>query len=78
MRDKPCFSAKWIAKTTQLIINSLRRLDEHPTSPGHVLVVPKQHIPDLLCLPPELGAFMLSLVKEVHGKLSRYAFKRLL
>lgn len=76
MHDKPCFfcevdSKDYIADNEQFYAV----LDEYPVSPGHALIVPKRHIPDLLHLPPEFGNPMLHLVKEVHGKLSTYALE---
>ncbi len=76
MRDKSCFfcevdSKNYIADNEQFYAV----LDEYPVSPGHALIVPKQHVPDLLRLPPEFGDSMLCLLKEVHGKLSTYALK---
>ena len=76
MRDKPCFfceidSRDYIADNEQIYAI----LDEYPVSPGHTLIIPKQHIPDFLHLSPELGVSMLRLIKEVHDKLSTYVLK---
>lgn len=76
MRDKPCFFCE-INSRNYLADNDhfYAILDEYPVSPGHTLIVPKQHFPDILHLPPELGRSMLCLITEVHSKLSTYALK---
>lgn len=76
MHERPCFfcevdSKDYIADNEQFYAV----LDEYPVSPGHTLIVPKRHIPDILYLPSEFGNAMLHIVKEVHGKLSTDALK---
>ena len=42
-------------------------LDQRPLFPGHVLVIPKQHIETLLDLPAALSAPMLDAARRVAG-----------
>ena len=40
-------------------------LDQRPLFPGHVLVIPKQHVETLLDLPPSLSAPMLDAARRL-------------
>lgn len=40
-------------------------LDINPINPGHTLVVPKEHYPDLLSTPPDLAAHLMTVVQRV-------------
>ncbi|MFH1866842.1 MAG: HIT family protein [Patescibacteria group bacterium] len=40
-------------------------LDIHPTSPGHTLVVPKKHYPDLVNTPPEVAANLVAVAQKL-------------
>jgi histidine triad (HIT) family protein len=46
-------------------------LDIAPVTPGHALVIPKAHYPDLFALPDELGAALLAAKKRVGRALLR-------
>jgi len=39
--------------------DALALMDLYPATPGHVLVIPKQHIENIYELPPELGAHLM-------------------
>ena len=45
--------------------NVMAFLDIEPISPGHILVIPKQHFFNLLDLPEQIGAEMLAVSKVV-------------
>ncbi|MDK2921365.1 MAG: histidine triad family protein [Desulfonauticus sp.] len=45
--------------------NILAFLDIAPVNPGHTLVIPKQHYPTLLDLPPALGQELLEALQKV-------------
>ncbi len=45
-------------------------LDIHPIRPGHVLVVPKTHEPDLYKLSPEHYQAVMAIVQEVSGRIA--------
>lgn len=36
-------------------------LDLYPVHPGHTLVVPRQHVPDLMSCPPELAGRLMEI-----------------
>jgi histidine triad (HIT) family protein len=44
-------------------------LDINPVTPGHVLVVPKEHLPDLADLTDELAAEMLAVARRLAAAL---------
>ena len=44
-------------------------LDAHPRTPGHTLIVPKEHYVTLLDIPSKLGSELLEFTKKVAGKL---------
>lgn len=76
MRDESCFfceveSGDYIADNEHFYAI----LDEYPVSPGHTLIVSKQHIPNLLHLPPQFADSMLRLVNDAYSKLSTYTLK---
>ncbi|MDP8961675.1 MAG: HIT family protein [Actinomycetota bacterium] len=45
--------------------------DEHPVSPGHMLIVPKRHEPDLFALTDEQQDAVWALLRRVHSRLER-------
>lgn len=46
-------------------------MDINPVTPGHLLVVPRGHYPDLASLPPELGARMFRWAQSLAAALHR-------
>jgi histidine triad (HIT) family protein len=40
-------------------------MDLRQANPGHVLVIPKQHIPTIYDLPPDIGAVVMQCVIEM-------------
>lgn len=40
-------------------------MDIAPVNPGHVLIVPRQHVPDLTTLEPTVGAKMFILAQRI-------------
>lgn len=44
-------------------------LDAHPRTPGHTLIVPKEHYVTLLDIPSKLGNELLGFTKKVAGSL---------
>lgn len=46
-------------------------MDIDPVTPGHTLVVPKKHLPDLADLDDELAAEMMAVARCVAGALRR-------
>ncbi len=55
------------AKTVYEDANFLAFLDINPASPGHTLVIPKEHIAVLPQLPDELAAKAMVLIKKLAG-----------
>src|SRR5437773_12527000 len=48
--------------------HSLAFLDIHPLNPGHTLVVPKKHYPNMAEMPPEeVGRVFVSVAKVMRG-----------
>ena len=79
MCDKLCLFCKMDCK--EFIIDNeyfYAILDEYPVSPGHVLIVPKQHVSRLNDLPVRYGEAMLRIIDEVYTKISVHTLKRLL
>lgn len=76
MRDKLCLFCKIDCK--EFISDNeyfYAILDEYPVSPGHVLIVPKQHISKLNDLPVRYGEAMLRIIDEAHTKISVHTLK---
>ena len=46
-------------------------MDIQPINPGHILVIPNQHIPDLASLPPEIGKQIFSVGQKLASALRR-------
>src|SRR3990170_469091 len=46
-------------------------LDMNPIAPGHVLIVPNDHVPDLASLPTEAGSQMMSTAGRLSQALRR-------
>jgi len=46
-------------------------MDIHPITPGHVLVVPRQHCEGLADLPPELGAHLFQAAQKIGLAIAR-------
>jgi histidine triad (HIT) family protein len=46
--------------------NFVAFLDIHPHAPGHTLVIPKEHFPNLKELPTELGQELVRIIKETE------------
>ncbi len=46
-------------------------MDIDPVTPGHVLVIPKEHLPDLADLTDELAAEMMAVARRVAAALRR-------
>jgi diadenosine tetraphosphate (Ap4A) HIT family hydrolase len=44
-------------------------LDINPITPGHTLVIPKQHAPSLTDLAPETAAHMMKVARRIAGAL---------
>jgi len=44
--------------------NFVAFLDIHPHAPGHTLVIPKKHFPNLKELPTEFGQELIKIIKE--------------
>lgn len=42
--------------------------DKNPMTPGHTLVIPKEHYINLFDLPKELGCEMLELIQKISQK----------
>lgn len=40
-------------------------LDIHPVNPGHTLVIPKKHFPDLAAAPPDVAAGLMKVAKNI-------------
>jgi histidine triad (HIT) family protein len=48
--------------------HTLAFLDIHPLNPGHTLVIPKKHYPNMLEMPPEeAGRVFVSVTKVMRG-----------
>jgi histidine triad (HIT) family protein len=43
-------------------------LDTHPVAPGHVLVVPRRHVPSVADLSPEEGAELWATAQRLAGR----------
>jgi histidine triad (HIT) family protein len=50
-------------------------LDLDPVTPGHVLVIPKQHLPWLADLPEEIAAEMFSAARALAAALRRSSLR---
>ncbi len=50
-------------------------MDIDPVTPGHVLVMPKAHLPELADLSDELGAEMLAVARRIAAALRRCALR---
>jgi len=46
-------------------------LDIAPVNPGHVLVIPKAHYPDLLALPEQLTVQLVTVARKIAPASSR-------
>ena len=44
-------------------------LDIQPINPGHILVIPNQHIPDLASLPPDTGKQLFAVGQKLAASL---------
>ena len=78
MCDKLCLFCKMDCK--EFIIDNeyfYAILDEYPVSPGHVLIVPKQHVSRLNDLPVRYGEAMLRIIDEVYTKISVHTLRLL-
>lgn len=50
-------------------------LDVDPVTPGHLLVIPKQHLPWLADLPEEIGAEVFSTARALAAALRRTSLR---
>ena len=50
-------------------------MDIQPVNPGHLLVIPRQHIAGLADLPAEVGAWMFTLAQTLSAALRRSGLK---
>lgn len=50
-------------------------LDIDPVTPGHALVIPKEHLPDLADLTDDLAGEMLAVARQVAAALRRTALR---
>jgi histidine triad (HIT) family protein len=76
MLDNDCLFCKIIAKQilAQIVYeddHALAFLDIHPHAPGHTMVIPKTHAPNLLELPPEEIGPLFVAVQHVGEMLSK-------
>jgi len=46
-------------------------MDIQPINPGHILVIPNQHIPDLAGLPPDIGKHIFAIGQKLASALRR-------
>lgn len=46
-------------------------MDIQPINPGHLLVIPNQHIPDLASLPPDTGKHIFAVGQKLAAALRR-------
>ncbi len=46
-------------------------MDIHPINPGHMLVIPNRHIPDLASLPPDTGKHIFAVGQKLAAALRR-------
>lgn len=46
-------------------------MDIQPINPGHILVIPNQHIPDLADLPPDIGMQIFAVGQKLASALRR-------
>jgi histidine triad (HIT) family protein len=46
-------------------------MDIQPINPGHLLVIPNQHLPDLASLPPEIGKHLFAIGQNLAAALRR-------
>ena len=46
-------------------------MDIQPINPGHILVIPNQHIPDLSGLPPDIGKHIFAIGQKLASALRR-------
>ena len=44
-------------------------MDIQPINPGHILVIPNQHIPDLAGLPPDIGKHIFAIGQKLASAL---------
>jgi histidine triad (HIT) family protein len=71
--NEECIFCKIISKKAGAVIvfedpNSIAFLDIHPLNPGHTLVVPKNHYPSMVEMPPEdVGRVFVSVAKVMKG-----------
>jgi histidine triad (HIT) family protein len=71
-----CLFCKIVAKQipAQIVYeddHALAFLDIHPSAPGHTMVIPKVHAPNLLELPPEEVGPLFAAVQHVGKMLSK-------
>ncbi len=71
--NEDCIFCKIVSKKARAVIvfedeHSLAFLDIHPLNPGHTLVVPKKHYPNMAEMPPEeVGRVFVSVAKVMRG-----------
>lgn len=46
-------------------------MDIQPINPGHLLVIPNQHLPDLASLSPEIGKHLFAIGQKLAAALRR-------
>jgi len=71
--NEDCIFCKIVSKKAEAVTvfedeHSLAFLDIHPLNPGHTLVVPKKHYPNMAEMPPEeVGRVFVSVAKVMRG-----------
>jgi histidine triad (HIT) family protein len=76
MASQDCLFCKIIAKQipAQVVYedgHAFAFLDIHPSAPGHTMVIPKMHVPNLLELPEDEVGPLFRAVQHVAGMLSK-------
>ena len=72
--DAPCIFCRIIAGSAPASFvhedeEVVAFMDINPVAPGHLLVVPRRHLPDLADVPPDLASRMFLLAQELAAAL---------
>ena len=71
--NEDCIFCKIVSKKSGAVIvfedeHSIAFLDIHPLNPGHTLVIPKKHYPNMVEMPPqEVGRVFVSVAKVMRA-----------